>query len=238
MSLGMDTWFEKGQVRTAVLLFAVGAPVGGLVIVVGSTALNAFGPEGLAGNWAGRALLGLLGFAGYFLVMVTQLRYSSLLVFFGAFVALYWGIGSIAASVEDMALHQRGETTACAVSDVDQRIQTWHDSEGHTHTDKSYYYRLACADPRVQEMTTGSLVAEVGDRIEVIHDPAGRLTPRPAASIGDPRSSLTFGSVSLVTGIVLRLLCELDVPLLGAGSDGDSAASIRKTRRGCRATEA
>jgi hypothetical protein len=204
------------------LLFAVGVPVAGLAIIVGCTALRAFGPDVLVGNWVGRLLLGLLGFfGGYGLILFSQLRYWNLLVFFGAFFALSIGAFQIEDSVEDWVLHQRGEVTTCTVVEIAPREIRRTDSEGRTSTDIVYDHSLACADPRVQEMTTGSRVSEAGDQLEVAHDPQGRLSPRPAASVSDPAGKLRHGAFVFAVGILLRLLSELGVwPFRGVDSFG------------------
>lgn len=194
------------------LLFAVGVPVAGLAVVVGCTVLDASGPEVLA-EGAGGILLGLVGFfVGYGLVLFSQLRYLNVLVFFGAFFTLFFGISGIDGAVEERLLLGRGETTDCTVLTVDERVETSTDSDGDTTTNYYYDHRLACADPRVEAMTTTSEVAAPGDDITVLHDPAGRLSTRPAASV-DPASELTTGSILFGIGVALRILSELRVPL-------------------------
>lgn len=215
------------------LLWAVGPPAGGLMITLTSTVLNAFGPEVLAANWAGRTILFLLVFAGYGLVICTQLRYFNLLVFFGAGLALFIGVTMIVESVEERALNQRGEVTTCAVVDVATRIETHTGSDNYGTVSNYYYdYQLACADPRIQEMTTwNDPVAEKGDGIAVIHDPAGRLSTRPAAYVGDPRSSLRLGIACFVIAIVLRLLHELHVPPFRSPANGMDWPRSRRLRQ-------
>lgn len=217
------------------LLFAVGAPVGGLVIYVGSEALTAFGPEMLAGNWVAEALLSLLGFAGMCLVVFTELRYDEP-VFGWAGLAVLAGMIIIAESVEEQAFHRRGEITTCTVRDVDERVVSsgdtgwgatdWGSSPSPRTTTHYYDYRLACADPRVREMTTNSPVAEQGGRIDAYHDPAGRLKTRPAAAVDDPRSTLELGTAVSGLGIALRFLYELGVPPFHGGW-----ARLRRLRR-------
>ncbi|TDD38591.1 hypothetical protein E1286_36125 [Nonomuraea terrae] len=217
----------------AAALFAVGAPLLGLLVVVGGTALKAFGPEALMGDGLVRLLVDLVVFfAGYGVVLFTQLRYFNVLVFFGAFFTLFIGINGIATSVEQQVLRQRGEITACTVRDVERREWTSTDSQGHPTTHVAYDYGLACADPRVERMTTGSRVAERGERIDVAHDPAARLEPRPAASAGDPGSSLRQGVMLFAIGVVLRLLSEMGVPpFRGAESLHGWSRRFRRRRR-------
>ncbi|WP_433478437.1 hypothetical protein ACQPZP_16200 [Spirillospora sp. CA-142024] len=213
---------------------AVGAPLAGLALVVGQAALNANGPSALADNWAGTALLFVMMMAGYAVMVFTQLRYENILVFFGAFFLLFLGVTFIANAVSDQALHERGRTTACTVKKVDRREVTSTDSEGHTTTDVYYDHELACAEPRVREMTTGSPVAERGGRVQVMYDPLGRLDPRPAGSVGDPGTSLKRGAAMFGGGVLLRVLFELNVPPFGSGS-GLGLGALRRRWRARRA---
>ncbi|GGP90029.1 hypothetical protein BKA00_000732 [Actinomadura coerulea] len=198
-------------------LLAVGAPLAGLALIVAQAALNAYGPSTLAGNWAGTALLFVMMMAGYALLVFTQLRYANLLVFFGAFFLLVIGASMVAGAVSDQALRERGRTTACTVQKVDRREVTSTDSDGNTTTHVYYDHDLACAEPRVRTMTTGSRVAGRGERVQVVYDPRGRLDPRPAGSVGDPGTSLKRGAALFGGGVLLRVLFELNVPPLGPG---------------------
>src|SRR4051812_32104322 len=166
----MVRYGNRSDRRFAALL-AVGAPLAGLALVVGQAALTANGPSALADNWAGTALLFVMMMAGYALMVFTQLRYENILVFFGAFLLLFIGVAFIADAVSDQALQERGRTTACTVQKVDRREVTTTDSDGHTTTDVYYDHELACAEPRVRKMTTGSPVAERGGRVQVMYDP-------------------------------------------------------------------
>ncbi|HEY0696930.1 MAG TPA: hypothetical protein VGD43_03880 [Micromonospora sp.] len=197
------------------LLFAIGAPVGGLAIVLGATALNAYRPESTVDNWVVRILLFVIGLAGYGLLLFTQLRYFNVLVFLGAFLAFFLGLNQLRESVEELVLHERGETITCIVLDVDRRESVSTDANGHQSTTTWYDYRLDCPDPQVREMTTGGRLADRGDSIEVLHDPSRRLTPRPAVSVDGTDSSLRSGALLFAAGVVLRLLYELRVPPFG-----------------------
>lgn len=211
-----------GRWRSSVgvsLLFAVGAPITGFSLVVGSAALIALGPDAIGGNGVARFFLGLIAFCGYGLMLFTQLRYFNFLVFFGAFFALFLGVDSVHQAIDDLVLHQRGETTTCTVLQVHSRVvtSTSTDSNGNTSTTTTTYYdhRLDCADPRVQAMTTvGDEAADQGQQVDVVFDPASRLGTRPAAAVGDPRPEAAKGAVLIAFGILLRLLSELRVPLL------------------------
>ncbi|MES9606802.1 hypothetical protein AB0C69_06815 [Actinomadura sp. NPDC048032] len=211
-------------------LLAVGAPLTGLALIVAQAALNAYGPSALAGNWAGTALFFVMMMAGYALLVFTQLRYENVLVFFGAFFLLGIGASVVAGAVSDQALHERGRTTACTVQKVDRREVTSTDSNGNTTTDVYYDHDLACAEPRVRTMTTGSEVADRGERVQVVYDPRGRLDPRPAGSVGDPGSSLKWGAGLFGGGVLLRVLFELDVPPFGPGT-GFWLGRLRRRRR-------
>ena len=94
--------------RRNALLFAVGAPVVGLLLAGGANLATAVGPATLVDNWAGRALLTILGLAGYGLVLFTQLRYFNLIVFFGAFFTFFIGLTMITNVIEEHALQARG----------------------------------------------------------------------------------------------------------------------------------
>lgn len=211
-------------------LMAVGAPLAGMALVVGRTALTAYGPSALAGNWAGTALLFAVMMAGYALLVFTQLRYENVLVFFGAFFLLVIGASMVAGAVSDQALHERGRTTACTVQKVDRREVTSTDADGNTTTDVYYDHDLACAEPRVRAMTTGSKVADRGERVQVVYDPRGRLDPRPAGSVGDPGTSLKWGAALFGGGVLLRVLFELDVPPLGPGTGFRIGRRLRRRR--------
>jgi hypothetical protein len=211
-------------------LLAVGAPLTGTALIVAQAALVAYGPSTLADNWAGTALLFVMMMAGYALLVFTQLRYENVLVFFGAFLLLVIGASMLAHAVSDQALHERGRTTACTVQKVDRREVTSTDSDGNTTTDVYYDHDLACAEPRVRTMTTGSRIADRGERIQVVYDPRGRLAPRPAGSVGDPGTSLKWGAALFGGGVLLRVLFELDVPPFGPGT-GLRLGRLRRRRR-------
>lgn len=209
--------YEKRRDWAPAALLAVGAPLAGMALIVARAALVAYGPSALAGNWAGTALLFVMMMAGYALLVFTQLRYENVLVFFGAFLLLVIGASMVAGAVSDQALHERGRTTACTVQKVDRREVTSTDSDGNTTTDVYYDHDLACAEPRVRTVTTGSRVADRGERIQVVYDPRGRLDPRPAGSVGDPGTSLKWGAALFGGGVLLRVLFELGVPPFGPG---------------------
>jgi threonine/homoserine/homoserine lactone efflux protein len=97
------------------LLMGVGAPLGGLTLIVGSSALAAFGPGFLATGWAASILQTIFSLTGYGLVIFTQLRYWNPLVIFGAFFLIFFGVWMLQDSVTEHAFRQRGETTTCAV---------------------------------------------------------------------------------------------------------------------------
>lgn len=196
---------------------AVGAPLAGAALIVARAALDAYGPSALAGNWAGSALLFVMMMAGYALLVFTQLRYENVLVFFGAFFLLTIGASMVAGAVSDQAMRERGRTTACTVQKVDRREVTSTDGDGNRTTDVFYDHDLACAEPRVRTMTTGSRVAGRGERVQVVYDPRGRLDPRPAGSVGDPGGSLAWGAALFGGGVLLRVLFELGVPPFGPG---------------------
>jgi hypothetical protein len=211
-------------------LLALGAPLGGIALVCAQAALVAYGPSMLAGNWAGKALLFVMMMAGYALLVFTQLRYENILVFFGAFFLLAIGATLVANAVSDQAMRERGRTTACTVQKVERREVTSTDSNGNTTTDVYYDHDLACAEPRVRTMTTGSRVADRGERVQVVYDPRGRLRPRPAGSVGDPGTSLKWGAALFGGGVLLRVLFELDVPPFGPGT-GLRIGRLRRLRR-------
>ncbi|WP_141577044.1 hypothetical protein [Actinomadura sp. WMMA1423] len=211
-------------------LLALGAPLTGITLIVARAALAAYGPSPLADNWAGTALLFVMMMAGYALLVFTQLRYENVLVFFGAFFLLVIGASMVAGAVSAQALHKRGRTTVCTVQKVDRREVTSTDGNGNTTTNVYYKHDLACAEPRVRTMTTGSRVADRGERVQVVYDPRGRLDPRPAGSVGDPGTSLKWGAALFGGGVVLRVLSELDVPPFGPGT-GPRLALLRRRRR-------
>jgi hypothetical protein len=227
--------YGRRRERGLAALLAVGAPLGALALVVGQEALNAYGPSLLADNWVGSLLLFVMMMAGYALVVFTQLRYENILVFFGASALLFFGVAITGHAVSQQAMHKRGRTTACTVKKVDRRVVTSTDSEGHTTTDVYYDHTLACAEPRVRMMTTGSRVAEPGGRIQVVYDPLGRLGPRPAGSVGDPGTSLKRGTALFGGGVLLRVLYELDVPPFGFGTGLGRLRGWRRRRRARRA---
>lgn len=213
------------------LLFAVGAPVVGLVLVAGTTLAATDGPAVLADNWAGRTLLTLLGFAGYALVLFTQLRYLSFVVFLGAFFVFFIGLYMISNAVEERALHERGATATCAALQIEERVETTTDSEGHTTTHTYYDHTLDCPGAPVTEMTTGSPIVEKGEKFSVRYDTAGRVSPRPADDVDDQPGPLWPGFVLFGSGIVLRLLYELDVPVFRAQERGLGMDRLRRWRR-------
>ncbi|GAA3982045.1 hypothetical protein FOF52_03920 [Thermobifida alba] len=194
------------------LLFAVGAPVAGLVLVVVSTALEvAYGPAWLAENQVGGTLIGLLRFTGYALVLLPQLRYTSFVVLFGSSLAFVLGLFMITDTIEERVLHARGVTDACVVLQVDSRVETSTDSEENTTARTYYDHTLDCLNALATELTTGSRVSEEGEEVDVRYDPAD---PRPADSVDEPPGLLWPGVALFGVGIVLRLLSELGVPVL------------------------
>jgi hypothetical protein len=196
---------------------ALGLPVAGLAVVVASTLLVAHGPDVLAGNWAGRSSLELVGFLGYALVLVSGLRYESAVVFLGSCLLLGAGTAVIQNAVEEHVLAGRGDVTACIVRDVERRVETHTDSEGHTHTEVFYDYRVACDDPEVREFTTWRKVAEDGESLDVRYDPVGRLDPRPAELAGSLCSSMSVGLLLFAAGMALRALYDFGFYPLRSG---------------------
>lgn len=198
--------------RRNALLFAVGAPVVGLLLAGGANLATAVGPATLVDNWAGRALLTILGLAGYGLVLFTQLRYFNLIVFFGAFFTFFIGLTMITNVIEEHALQARGATVTCAVLHVDRRVETRTDSEGHTTNRIFYDHELDCLEAPVTELITASRVAAKGEQLDIRYDPAGRVDPRPAAGLGDQPGPLWPGFALFGGGMLLRLLYEWKVP--------------------------
>jgi hypothetical protein len=196
-------------------LFAIGAPLLAVALVVSTTLATADGPAALADTWAGILLMNLLGWAGYLVALFTLARYSNLVVFLGAFFACFIGLSMISNAIEERALYERGATTTCTVLEVTERVKTYHYGDGYTtRTEVSFDHELTCADTSVTEMTTGSRVAGQGKRIDVRYDPTDRINPRPTGPGDDPPVPLWPGLAVFGGGIMLRLLSELNVPLL------------------------
>jgi hypothetical protein len=195
------------------LLLAIGAPLAGLVLAVGTLLATTDGPAMLADNWTGRTLMTLLGFAGYALVLFTQLRYFNVVVFFGAFFAFFMGLYMITDAIEERALHQRGATATCAVLQLEKRVVTNTDSEGHTTTRTYFDHTLDCPNAPITELTTEDRRVEKGQKIDIRYDTTGRVSPRPADAVGDHPSPLWPGLALFGGGVVLRLLYELEVPV-------------------------
>jgi len=203
--------FFGGDAPAVRLFWAVGVPVVAAGLVIGSGVLSVHGPDLLADTAPGKVLLTLIGFAGYGIAVFTQLRYTNLIVFFGAFLALMAGLSLVGGAVTEDALRQRGEVTTCTVRAVLPVSVTSSDSEGRTQTRIRYAYDMDCAEPTVTAMTLDRRVAGPGDRIDVLHDPWRRLDPRPVNDVEDQGSRWPAGLLLLGLGAGLRLLCEYDV---------------------------
>ncbi|MGI5131994.1 hypothetical protein ACQEVB_34680 [Pseudonocardia sp. CA-107938] len=198
-----------GDLAVVRWFWAVGVPAVSAGLVVGSGLLSVQGPDVLAATAPGRVVITLIGLAGYCVALFSQLRYTNVIVFFGAFLALFTGLNLLSGAVTDDALHQRGELTSCTVRTVLPVSVTSSDSEGRTQTRIRYAYDLDCAVPTVTAMSTDRRVAAPGDRIDVLYDPWHRLDPR--IPDGDEDSQWLPGLLLLALAAGLRLLCEYGV---------------------------
>ena len=187
------------------LAFGAGIPLAGLALLLSSTVLVAFGPPVFDG-WVGKGVTVLFMLAAFLGVMFSQFRYERGLVFVGAWLPLGVGLFLLHGAFHDSVLLGRGELTTCTIVDVarhqrstDNGIEIWYEND------------LTCDRPEVTAMRTGRSVGEVGDPVTVLFDPAGRLNPRPADAIGNPRTRAMYGAIALGVGIVIRLIGERDV---------------------------
>jgi hypothetical protein len=203
--------FFGGDAPAVRLFWAVGVPAVAAGLVVGSAVLAAHGPDLLAMTAPGKVLVTVIGIAGYGIAVFSQLRYTNVIVFFGAFLALMAGLSLVGGAVTEDALRHRGEVTTCTVRAVLPVSVTSSDSEGRTQTRIRYAYDLDCAEPTVTAMTIDRRVAAPADRIDVLHDPWRRLDPRPWNDVDDHGSPWLEGLLLLGLGAGLRLLCEYDV---------------------------
>lgn len=198
------------------LLLAIGAPLVGLGLAVGTLLATTEGPAMLADHWAASTLMSLLELVGYALMLFTQFRYLNFVVFFAAFAAFFIGMYMITTAIEERGLHERGATATCAVLRVEKQEVTTTDRDPSRTRSKSisYTHFLDCRGAPVTHITTNTRVAEKGQEIDVRYDTAGRISPRLADTVGDRPWPLWPGFVLFGGGVVLRLLYELNVPVL------------------------
>lgn len=133
------------------------------------------------------------------------------LVFLVSFPCVTLGLYYIDESVDNWVLDRRGEVTQCTLLDIERREEAAIDSEGNLTSQDYYDHHVSCPNPQVEEFTSGEPVGADGDRVDVLYDPAGRLTPRPAAAVDSPSSLLRWGVPLFTAGIVVRILSELRV---------------------------
>ena len=182
-----------GDSPDARLFWAVGVPVLAAVLVAGGVLLTA----------------PVIGVAGYAIAVLSQVRYLNVIVFFGAFLALVAGLSLVDGAATTDALRDRGQVTTCTVLAEHPVPVTSSDPEGLLQTRTRYTYDLRCADPTVTSITTDTRLADPGNRIGVLHDPAQRLDPRPVRD--DEGSQWLPGLLLLGLAAGLRLLFEREV---------------------------
>jgi hypothetical protein len=193
--------------RRFVLLRAVLQPLAGIGLGVLASFLESFGPGFFSGNVVGDLVRWAMVFGGAILVLfsVGTGFEGSILVVFAALVVLWFALFTLPQAVERYAFQRRGLVTACVVLEVERRVESYTDSEGHTHSRVYHDHTLDCTNPQVTGMTTGGRAGDAGEQIGVAYDPAGRLDPRPAGSAGDYQAKLRTGGTALAAGLALNL---------------------------------
>jgi hypothetical protein len=194
------------------LLLAVGAPLAGIGLMGGITLLYAYGPAWLD-TWYGGLLNVVLTLVALGLVVFSNLYFTQVVVFLGSFLALGFAVFAASSTAEAWVLHERGQTTNCTITHIDERqeTRTSTDANGNSSTTTDYYYdhRLTCDRPRITAMTTGSPAGKVGERVEVAYDPESRIGVQPADGAFDYGSSLLTCCLGAAIGIALRLFLVL-----------------------------
>jgi hypothetical protein len=186
------------------LALAVAQPVVafGLVWVGAHQYAYGSGPLGIALVVGGSLVL----LAGFFLEV-------SLFVHLLCVVALWIAISGVFGGVVGQALQERGVVAACTVLDVRTRVETRTstDTNGHNTTSSTTYHdhELDCGDAPVHTLTSSSVVAERGERLDVAYDPEGRLSPWPAADLPSSGDAAVLGWIALVATVVLRVAAVL-----------------------------
>lgn len=92
--------------------------------------------------------------------------------------AMVLAYGAAAAGIGKWVLADRGLVTDCAIVSVTEREVQSDDSSTTVHD-----HRLACAGAGPDLLTSARVVANTGERIPVAYDPAGTISPRPAADL-------------------------------------------------------
>jgi hypothetical protein len=192
------------------LAFAVGIPAVAGGLVVAGRRLAADGPDFFAATARGGSLCTVLVVGGFALAASSQLRYRNVLVFFGAFFVFMTGLQFIGAATDAEVLARRGEPTSCTVLAVHPVTV----SSGENHRVR-HVTDVECTDRAIRSMTTDDRLGVEGERIDVVHDPRGRVDPRLADDVTHSSTTWRQGWLLVAAGAGLRLLYEFDVPFFG-----------------------
>jgi hypothetical protein len=202
-------------VTAAELAASVARTVPLVGLVVADAYLAAYSTVPGLGVVAGVATLALVGWL-----------FVSTAIGFVFVVALAIAWTSVSASVDALALDERGVTTTCTVVSVTVRVVTSSGlaqfgsgppfgpgadpfgpggpggSSGSETTRTYYDHRLQCADEHLDAMTLDHRAADDGQQLGVVYDPTGRVSPHPAGELARPASATS----TLWTAIVAMVL--------------------------------